>query len=468
MLRERAEVLRKTLIILDLMLVSGAYFLGYFLTAGFEEIGPIDSYLKFLPVFAILWGVMLYLLGTYESFRTKGMGEILYTVLEVVLIGIGGSGIFLYFFNIQHVGRNFIFITFVLSGVFLAAEKAALMLFFRYLRKSGYNYRNLLIIGTGESAERYIKIVKDHEEWGFRILGIVDEDRSKIGTELLGCKIIGSVKDVPDIVHNSVVDEVVFIVPRLWLGKMEDVMQFCETEGIKISVSMDYFNLKLSKVKQTELSGFPLLTFDSAPNKLWPLLAKRVLDIVISGTLLVILAPVFLVIAILIKLTSKGPVFFRQERCSFSGRRFTLYKFRTMVDGAESRISELLLKNEMKGPAFKFENDPRITKIGKFLRVSSIDELPQLWNVLLGDMSLVGPRPPLPAEVKMYEPWHRRRLSMRPGITCLWQVSGRNKITDFDEWAKLDLEYIDKWSLWLDTRILLKTVPVVLLGIGAK
>ena len=468
MLKERAEVLRKAMIALDLFLVSGAYFFGYFLTAGFEELGPLGGYLRFLPVFAILWGVMLYLLGTYESFRTKGMGETLYTVFEVVLIGVGGSGILLYFLNIQDVSRNFIFITFILSGAFLALEKAALMLFFRYLRKSGYNYRNILIIGRGENAERYINIIKAHEEWGFKIVGIVDEDRSMIGKELSGCKIIGSVEDVPDIVHNSVIDEVVLIVPRNWLGKIEEVMHFCDTEGIKISVSMDYFNLKLSRVKQTELSGFPLLTFESAPSKLWPTLVKRFFDIIISGVLLIVLLPVFVIVAVFVKLTSKGPVFFRQERCSLSGRRFTLYKFRTMVNDAESRIDELLMKNEMKGPAFKLVNDPRITKVGKFLRVSSIDELPQLWNVFVGDMSLVGPRPPLPAEVKKYEPWHRRRLSMRPGITCLWQVSGRNKITDFDEWAKLDLEYIDKWSLWLDAAILLKTVPVVLLGIGAK
>jgi len=235
-----------------------------------------------------------------------------------------------------------------------------------------------------------------------------------------------------------------------------------------MSVAVDYFNLKISRIRQTEFEGFPLLTFESAPNTLWPLIIKRAFDLVVSGALLVLLSPLFLLIALIVKFTSKGPVFFRQERCGLNGRRFTLYKFRTMIDDAESRINELLMKNEMKGPAFKFAKDPRITRVGKFLRVSSIDELPQLWNVFVGDMSLVGPRPPLPAEVKKYEPWHRRRLSMRPGITCLWQVSGRNKITDFDEWAKLDLEYIDKWSLWLDAAILLKTVPVVLLGIGAK
>jgi len=188
----------------------------------------------------------------------------------------------------------------------------------------------------------------------------------------------------------------------------------------------------------------------------------------VSSAVLIFLSPLFLAIAIAIKATSKGPVFFRQERCSLNGRKFTLYKFRTMDSDAELKQGELLERNEMKGPVFKIEDDPRITSVGKVLRKFSLDEFPQLWNVFEGDMSLVGPRPPIPAEVEKYESWHRRRLSMRPGITCLWQVGGRNKITDFDEWTKLDLEYIDKWSLWLDFKILFKTIPVVALGIGAK
>lgn len=468
MLKERTELLRKVIIAADVCLVSGAYFLGYFVASRFSVLEPLGRYIKFLPIFAIIWGLLLYVLEMYESFRTKSVGEVLNTVLEIVLIGVGGSGIFLYFFGIDYVSRLFLLVVFVFAGMFLAAEKAALMLVFRQVRKSGYNYRNVLIVGTGDRAVDYVEILRKHEEWGFKVVGFIDEDKSRVGQDIGGVKVIGALSDVPDIVHNSVIDEVVFIVPRMWLGRIEETMLFCETEGIKISVAMDYFNLRRSQVKQAQLGGFPLLTFESAPSKLWPLLEKRLFDVFVSGTLLVILSPVFLLIAVIVKATSKGPVLFRQERCGLSGRRFTLYKFRTMVDGAESRIDELLLKNEMKGPAFKFADDPRITKIGKILRKTSLDELPQLWNVLAGDMSLVGPRPPLPAEVKIYEPWHRRRLSMRPGLTCLWQVSGRNKITDFDEWAALDLEYIDKWSLWLDGWILLKTIPVVLFGVGAK
>ncbi|MFH0753882.1 MAG: sugar transferase, partial [Candidatus Omnitrophota bacterium] len=199
-----------------------------------------------------------------------------------------------------------------------------------------------------------------------------------------------------------------------------------------------------------------------------PLAVKRLMDIVLSGIALVIFSPFLGITALLVKLSSHGPVFFTQDRVSVNGRIFKLYKFRTMVVDAEAKLEELKHLNEMQGPAFKLTNDPRVTPLGKFLRKMSIDELPQLWNVFVGHMSLVGPRPPLPAEVEKYGDWQRRRLSMRPGITCLWQIGGRNRITDVDEWIRLDLRYIDNWSLWLDIKILFKTVPAVLFGIGAK
>jgi exopolysaccharide biosynthesis polyprenyl glycosylphosphotransferase len=198
------------------------------------------------------------------------------------------------------------------------------------------------------------------------------------------------------------------------------------------------------------------------------IVSKRLCDLVLSGIGLVLISPIYFGVALAIKLSSKGTVHFRQERVGLNGRTFNLYKFRTMHQDAEAQLKSLLAHNEMSGPAFKMENDPRIRPVGKFLRKYSLDELPQLWNVFCGDMSLVGPRPPLVTEVKQYDDWHKRRLSMRPGITCLWQVSGRNKITSFDEWARLDLKYIDEWSLSLDFKILMRTVPAVLSASGAK
>lgn len=265
-----------------------------------------------------------------------------------------------------------------------------------------------------------------------------------------------------------VVDDVVFVVPRSWLGKIEPLMRFCETEGVKVSLAVDFFDVTIAHEHVADFDGIPLVSFTTTTNKLWHLVVKRLIDIVASGVGLLVLWPLFLMIAIAIQWTSPGPVFFAQERCGMHGRRFTFYKFRTMVNGAERLLPQLLVQNEMRGPAFKMSEDPRVTPLGRFLRKMSLDELPQLWNVLRGDMSLVGPRPPLPQEVQAYDSWQRRKLSMRPGVTCLWQITGRNNITDFDQWVKLDLSYIDNWSLALDGKILLKTVPVVVLGDGAK
>ncbi len=327
--------------------------------------------------------------------------------------------------------------------------------------------KNTLIIGTGKRSQRFIDMV-NHADRERNIIGLVDEDVTMIGEHVKGHRVIGALKDLPDIIHSNVVDEVVFIVPRSWLGKIEDVIHSCETEGLKVTVAVDFYEPKIGRASQTIVGDFPMLSFESAPTKKVPLFFKRVIDVFAAGLALLLISPVLLGVALVVKYTSKGPIFFRQQRCGLNGRRFTLYKFRTMVQDAESRLIDLKKHNEMKGPAFKMENDPRVTSIGKWLRKLSIDELPQLWNVVRGEMSLVGPRPPIPAEVNEYDGWHRRRLTMRPGLTCLWQVSGRNKITDFDQWMKLDLQYIDNWSFWLDIKIILKTVPVVLFGVGAK
>ena len=216
-----------------------------------------------------------------------------------------------------------------------------------------------------------------------------------------------------------------------------------------------------------DLDGVPLLTFSTGPTSVGGLFFKRALDIVLAGILLVLALPILAVLAVLIRLSSSGAVLFRQTRCGRNGRLFTLYKFRTMSPDAEERRREIEHLNEMDGPVFKAKNDPRVTRFGRFLRKFSLDELPQLWNVLLGDMSLVGPRPPIPDEVAQYERWQRRRLAMKPGLTCLWQISGRNEL-DFEQWMQLDLAYIDNWSPWLDFKILARTVPVVLSGKGAS
>jgi exopolysaccharide biosynthesis polyprenyl glycosylphosphotransferase len=472
MIKERIALFRKLAISADIAMVAAAFFLAYYLRQylndGVQALYPLGSYIAFLPVLLIVSVSMLYFFGIYDSFRTKTLFEVLVIVAKAFFSAfVIFSGV-IYIAHKSFVSRAFIGMIFASGAALVYFEKVAVILFFRAVRSRGYNYKQLLIVGTGRRAQEFVELINQHSSWGFKITGLVDEDPGLKGKSLYGNKVLGSLKDIPDIIHNNVIDEVIFVVPRSWLSKIEDIMYLCEAEGLRIHVAVDYFELKFSRGRVSELDKFPLLTFSSAPTRIGELVSKRVFDIVLSGIILLLCLPLFIVVAILIKLTSPGHVFFTQKRVGLNGRIFTLYKFRTMVKDAELKLSELMPHNEMNGPVFKMSNDPRITPFGKILRKLSIDELPQFWNVLMGTMSVVGPRPPLPSEVKQYDPWHRRRLSMRPGITCLWQVSGRNKIIDFAKWVKMDLDYIDDWSLWLDMKIFAKTVPVVLFGIGAK
>jgi exopolysaccharide biosynthesis polyprenyl glycosylphosphotransferase len=356
----------------------------------------------------------------------------------------------------------------MLSGVFLILEKVILYECVRVLRRMGYNYRHILIVGSGTRAQHFVDIVNEHGDWGLRVVGFVDDEPERVGQEIKGYKVLGTLANLPEILTQHVVDEVVFVVPRAWMGKIEEAILYCEQLGKRVSVGMDYFNLKFAKSRMTDLGGFPLLSFETTSGQYGQLMVKRFLDVAVSVTAMAILSPLFLVLTIMVKATSKGAAFFKQERSGLNGRLFTFYKFRTMGEDAEERLEEIRKYNEMGGPAFKMTNDPRVTPVGKWMRKFSLDELPQLYNVTKGDMSIVGPRPPIPSEVEKYAPWQRRRLSMNPGLTCLWQVSGRNKIVDFDEWMKLDLRYIDQWSLWLDLWIFFRTLPVVLFAHGAK
>ena len=468
MLKEHASVFRGVLITADALVATIAFSTCYLYLGKQSVLYSVNEYIWFLAVFLVVWMTGLYYFGAYESFRVRRLGETLNIVLRSAAGGFICLATYIFMFQPLHVSRHLLAGSFILTAFLLCAEKTLLIAMFRFTRKSGYNYRRLLIVGSGQRARRFIDRVHEHAEWGFRIVGLIDDDPSLTGQEVKGYKIIGTLADMAEIIHDTVVDDVVFVVPRSWLSRIEEMMHFCEDEGLKVSVAIDFFDLKLSRGKASDFDGVPLLSFSSTTDKLWHLALKRATDILIAGTAFLLLAPVVLIIAVAVKLTSSGPAFFAQERCGLHGRRFQLYKFRTMVMDAEAQLADLMQYNEMDGPVFKMTKDPRVTKVGAFLRRTSLDELPQLWNVLTGDMSLVGPRPPLPKEVEKYDNWQRRKLSMRPGVTCLWQVNGRNNITNFNDWVKLDLRYIDNWSLGLDWKILLRTIPVVMFGVGAK
>jgi exopolysaccharide biosynthesis polyprenyl glycosylphosphotransferase len=284
----------------------------------------------------------------------------------------------------------------------------------------------------------------------------------RIGRILLGQTAVKSA------LRRYAIDEVIFTDMLYVVPQVQEMIEVCAEQGIRTTIAADLFSVGLVKSKMSYFGSMPLIHFETPPGDRWELSLKRLLDVIISGILLLFCLPIFLVIALILRITSPGPIFFVQRRVGQNGRYFDLYKFRSMVMNAEEQLDELREQNEMEGPVFKMKNDPRITRFGAFLRRFSLDELPQLWNVFRGDMSLVGPRPPVPGEVNLYERRDRRRLSMRPGITCTWQVSGRNTITDFEDWVKLDLEYIDNWSLQRDFVLLLQTIPAVLTGEGAR
>jgi exopolysaccharide biosynthesis polyprenyl glycosylphosphotransferase len=277
------------------------------------------------------------------------------------------------------------------------------------------------------------------------------------------------VQPLIEILHEHSVSGVLVSTRSANMEQVEDVIKLCEIEGVETWLLADFFATQIARASFDELYGHPLIVFRSAPETSWQILIKLLLDFFGAALLIVILSPLLLLLALLVKFVSPGPVFFKQQRSGLNGAPFTIYKFRTMMTNAEQMKHELAAMNEMTGPVFKITNDPRITPIGKWLRKWSLDELPQLFNVLRGEMSLVGPRPLPVDEVKRFSDLaHRRRLSVKPGLTCLWQIKGRNQISDFKEWVRLDLEYIDNWSLWLDFKILLNTIPAVLRGTGAK
>lgn len=482
-LREHEAVIRRALVLLDGIIVAFSFFAAYFVRQYFPSIYKLDifpsiqvfqaplaslsDYLVVLFFVVPLWVSMLFINDLYLPMRTRKFYEILWGIIKSSFISVFIFGAIVFLFRLDYVSRLFfVFFVIIVSGLLLL-EKSLIFSAAHYARRRGYDYRRLLIVGTGKRAAKFIKMIKQHPEWGFQIFGAVEDEPGRGIDQVDDVGVIGDIDNLSPLLHRHAIDEVIFVIPRLRLHHMTNAIASCEIEGVKATIAVDLFDMKIARARQTELNDVPLLTFDPVVAKEGQLFIKRIIDIAISGVMIILLAPLLLITTLLIKFTSPGPVLFTQRRVGLNGRKFTLYKFRTMYKGAEKKLSKLEQLNEMGGPVFKIKKDPRITPFGKILRKFSIDELPQLFNVFVGQMSLVGPRPPIPKEVVQYEPWQRRRLSMRPGLSCLWQVSGRNKI-DFDEWMKLDLRYLDNWSIWLDFKIMVKTIPVVMFGIGAS
>jgi exopolysaccharide biosynthesis polyprenyl glycosylphosphotransferase len=438
------------------------------LTDFLEMRAKISNVLIFLLVLALQYSIFRSF-GLYRSRRLSTRSAELADVLRATAVSAVCFGATGWIFAIRMLTPLFLLVDGVILGFVLCASRVALRALLAYARVRGRNLRYLLILGTNPRAVAFARKVLARPELGYRLLGFVDDDWQGVAEfRRNGFRIVCDYAGLPEYLRRNVVDEAVMYLPmatffRHWSG----LASLCQHNGIIVRMNSDTLGFENAKWLAEEFDGGHYIATFTGAGEGWPLAVKRTLDVAISAILLVPLAPLFLVIAAAIKLKSPGPVFFSQERIGFNKRRFRIYKFRTMIADAELLMPTLENRNEVSGPVFKIRNDPRITPLGRFLRRSSIDELPQLINVLKGDMSLVGPRPlPVRDYEGFNEDWQRRRFSVKPGITCLWQVNGRSEIS-FDQWMLLDLKYMDEWSLWLDLKILAKTVPAVVRGSGA-
>ncbi len=412
---------------------------------------------------AVAWVLCGLSLRVYDDVATSRASRVVWQAFRQTSLATAAIILFEYARRLD-LSRPFLAL---LSGYALLLQilfRAAMRFLINHIAPSFAEPRYVWIAGTGESALRIGRLFEERQRYGFRLSGFLDDSAGRVA--LSREYPVAPFSELPAILKRNVIDEIVFAVDRSRLAELEEVMLLCDEEGVRTRVSVDFFPHVNSAVYLDRLGPAPLLTFSAVPHDEIRLMVKRLTDVLLSAMALILTSPLLIVIAGLVKATSPGPVIFRQTRCGLNGRRFTCYKFRTMVADAEQRLAEVAHLN-VKTTTFKIPNDPRLTPLGRWLRKLSLDELPQLWNVLRGEMSLVGPRPALPSEVEQYKRWQRRRLRMRPGLTCLWALAGRDSL-DFEEVMRLDLAYIDTWSLALDWSIILRTIPQVVTGKGAN
>jgi exopolysaccharide biosynthesis polyprenyl glycosylphosphotransferase len=410
-------------------------------------------------LFAVTWIATLWVMGMYRlSVRWRLWTEardIARTTLLVMAITLST----LFILKQEDVSRLFLALLFIAQPTVTLAGRVLLRYGFEAIRRRGHDARYMLVAGTGRLAQQFADRVESHPGLGIQIIGHLSAPGET--DHVVTRPILGSVEQVEEILHSRIVDEVAVCLPPSAAHYMEPITGLAADEGKTVRIPVDPVEEILPSALHEDFDGFVVRSLVHDGQREAGLVAKRILDIVGAGVGLVLFSPILLITALVIRLKEGSPVLFRQVRVGFHGRPFTIYKFRTMIPDAEQHLDAVRHLNERDRVAFKATNDPRITPLGRWLRKTSIDELPQLWNVLTGSMSLVGPRPPLPAEVIEYDIWHRRRLSMKPGITGLWQVEARHE-PDFDRWVERDLVYIDGWSIWLDLKILAKTLPAVL------
>jgi exopolysaccharide biosynthesis polyprenyl glycosylphosphotransferase len=478
MLRKHDSIISILQNFLDVSITAASFIAAYFikinLPNAWGELSNEPNYYVVFLVIIIAWYISFQWTGMYISNRVSTLWDFFPTIVKSVLGGLVLSNIGLYFIHLQDVSRLLIGIFLVLNILLLTLYKYMFFLILRRLRTSEINTKNVLIVGSRDRAIDVIRALERHRGAGYKILGCFDLDADMIGNTVVNDHmIIGSMGELEKYLIDNVVDELVFAIPLRLIFYADRYLSMAESMGVKVRIIPDWqihylmYQPGIAHIQFEDFHGVPTMALQTTPQNEGKLFIKFLIDYGAGLFFLVLSLPLLILISVGIKLISQGPVVYKQERLGLNGRRFMVYKFRTMVNNANDFQKELMEMNEADGPVFKIRNDPRILPwVGAFLRKTSLDELPQLINVLRGEMSLVGPRPPIPSEVDEYSIWQRRRLSMKPGLTCIWQISPRRNDLSFDEWMKMDLQYIDTWSLFNDFKILVLTAKAVLMGAG--
>ncbi len=437
-----------------------------------HALDPVSFHFYALIIIFTVWIVLIQIFESDMVYRRTTVWNIIKNTALISFIGVTTTITLDFLLEAELFKRSTILFFGNISFLLLLLKRGGMKYFLSSIRQEGLDPKNILIVGSKKRAERIIHEFSEHKEYGLRIRSILDPDSSRTGHAVDGMTVTADMSNFREEIQDKEIDEVFFAIDLNLIPNIHELFTYLDTIGVSyhmmISESVHTYadeNLDIVPIANSYY-GMPMLSFHSLTASYIKLYLKNGIEKVFAIMLLIFSFPLLLLFGVLVYCTSKGPILFKQERVGLHGRKFYQYKLRSMIVDAEELKVQYAHLNEQSGPVFKIKDDPRLTKVGKFMRKYSIDELPQLFNILLGSMTLIGPRPPVPSEVKAYTDIHHRRLSMKPGITGLWQVSGRNKIQDFDKWVKLDLEYIDNWSFMLDIKIAFKTVSTVLSGTG--
>lgn len=466
MIKGREPVLERISVTFQVILTLLSFFLVLWISGLFAVVtaNSKNDYFFFATIICIIWYVLLEFFEMGKMVRIQRYRQIIKQY--AILVSLGAFVLILLneLFRFEHLTSVIILKFALINFILLSWQKISSRSVMKYFRKMGFNTRMIMIIAD-ESSIPFIDQIIASDDWGYIVNGIVT-DSEKVAKKYSNTFVVYSEnEDFSKLITNNVVDEVFFCQQSFNTKSIEELIKHCKDIGVGFHIHNNVLSFSGLKPSVTFVNQQFVLSFINSPGNYFSLKVKIILDFILTLIILILISPVMLLIAVLIKFEDGGPVFFKQVRVGRHGRLFKCFKFRTMVVNAEELREKLMALNEVDGPVFKIKHDPRITKIGRFLRKTSLDELPQFFNVLFGDMSIVGPRPPIPSEVEQYERNLIRRLSINPGITCIWQVSGRNNIP-FDKWMEMDMEYIDNWSLVLDLKIILKTIKVVFRGDG--